>query len=179
LDSINSALIKITDLTTQLGLSSRSLRYYEQVGLIQSVRPAFEKYRFYDTENIERLKQIMVLRKMQIPVKDILRIYESESMSVVVETFVNRIHAIDDEIDTLAELKRITSEFLQTMQKNGVTKISALPLLYEEMDKQIELIEEREPVTYRELSGISERLAKSTVLRPLRVCIEITNPFSE
>lgn len=32
----NSRLIKITDLTTQLGLSSRSLRYYEQVGLIRS-----------------------------------------------------------------------------------------------------------------------------------------------
>lgn len=27
-------LIKITDLTRQLGLSSRTLRYYEQMGLI-------------------------------------------------------------------------------------------------------------------------------------------------
>ncbi len=160
MDKTNNELIKITDLTTQLGLSSRSLRYYEQIGLIQSIRPAFEKYRFYDAENIERLKQIMVLRKMQIPVKDILRIYESESMSMVVETFVNRIQAIDEEIGALAELKRITSEFLQTMQENGVTKISALPLLYEEMDKQIELIEEREPFTYDELSNLSDRLAK-------------------
>ena len=57
MDSTDNALTKITDLTTQLGLSSRSLRYYEQVGLVVSVRPAFEKYRFYDTENIERLKQ--------------------------------------------------------------------------------------------------------------------------
>ena len=160
MDQTNNCLVKITDLTTQLGLSSRSLRYYEQVGLIQSVRPAFEKYRFYDAENIERLRQIMVLRKMQIPVKDILRIYESESMSVVVETFVNRIQAIDEEIGALSELKRIVSEFLHTMRENGVTKISALPLLYEEMDKQIELIEEIKPVTYKNLSNLSERLAK-------------------
>ena len=68
-------LIKITDLTNQLDISSRSLRYYEQMGLIKSVRPEFEKYRYYDTENIERLRQIMVLRKMQIPIKDIIRIY--------------------------------------------------------------------------------------------------------
>ena len=160
MDQTNNCLVKITDLTTQLGLSSRSLRYYEQDGLIQSVRPAFEKYRFYDAENIERLRQIMVLRKMQIPVKDILRIYESESMSVVVETFVNRIQAIDEEIGALSELKRIVSEFLHTMRENGVTKISALPLLYEEMDKQIELIEELKPVTYKNLSNLSERLAK-------------------
>ena len=160
MDKKNNELIKITDLTTQLGLSSRSLRYYEQIGLIQSVRPEFEKYRFYDAETIERLKQIMVLRKMQIPVKDILRIYENESMSVVVETFVHRIQAIDDEIGALAELKRIVGDFLQTMIDNGVTKISAIPLLYEEMDKQLELMEEREPVTYENLSNISERLAK-------------------
>ena len=102
-------LIRITDLTNHLGISSRSLRYYEQVGLIQSVRSDTEKYRFYDTENIERLKQIMVLRKMQIPIKDILHIYESEDMSTVVEVFVDRINAIDEEANALAELKRIVS----------------------------------------------------------------------
>ena len=153
-------LVRITELSARLGLSSRSLRYYEQAGLIKSVRPAFEKYRFYDAENVERLKQIVVLRKMQIPVKDIMRIYESESMSVVVETFVSRIRAIDDEIGALSELKRIVGEFLQTMLDNGITKISAIPLLYDEMDKQLVLMEERKPVTYDDLSGINERLAK-------------------
>lgn len=122
-------LIKITELTNELGISSRSLRYYEQMGLIKSIRPEFEKYRYFDSENIERLKQIMVLRKMQIPIKDIIRIYESEDMSVVVEAFVDRINSIDDEVNALSELKRIVNEFLQTMLKNGITKISALPLL--------------------------------------------------
>lgn len=80
-------------------------------------------------------EQIMGLRKMQMPIKDILRIYESEDMSTVVEVFVDRINAIDEETNALAELKRIVSEFLQTMIQNGITKISAIPLLYEEMDK--------------------------------------------
>jgi DNA-binding transcriptional MerR regulator len=151
MDEKNNNLIKITELSAQLGLSSRSLRYYEQAGLIKSIRPEFEKYRFYDAENIERLRQIIVLRKMQIPVKDILRIYESESMSVVVETFVNRIRAIDDEIGALSELKRIVEEFLHTMQSNGITKISAIPILYEEMGKQFELMEERKPDSNGEL----------------------------
>jgi DNA-binding transcriptional MerR regulator len=154
------ALIKITDLTNQLGISSRSLRFYEQAGLIKSTRPELEKYRFYDRDNVERIKQIMVLRKMQIPVKDILRIYESENMSVVVETFVSRIHAIDREIGALSELKRIVNDFLKIMMQNGVTKISALPLLYEEMDRKLELLEEDKPVTYDELNEISETLKK-------------------
>lgn len=183
MDQPNHDLTKITDLTAQLGLTSRSLRYYEQIGLIQSIRPAFEKYRFYTAENIERLKQIIVLRKMQIPVKDILRIYENESMSVVVETFVNRISAIDDEIGALAELKRIVGEFLQTMLDNGITKISTLPLLYEEMDKQLVWIDERRSVTYEDLNTASQRLSKPVepailslpAMRTLSSCLQ-ANP---
>ncbi len=153
-------LIKITDLTTQLGLSSRSLRYYEQVGLIQSVRLDSEKYRYYDEANIERLKQIMVLRKMEIPIKDILRIYESCDMSVVVETFVNRIRAIDDEVDALAELRSIVNEFLQAMICKGITKISALPIIYEKMEKRLDTLEQRKTINFKELSTLSGRLTK-------------------
>lgn len=154
-------LIKITDITSQFGISSRSLRYYEEAGLLRSVRLNNEKYRHYDTENTERLKQIMVLRKMQIPVKDIIRIYESEDMSVVVETFVNRIRVIDEEVDALAELRSVVNEFLQAMLKNGVTKISALPILYEKMEKQLDGLERRKDLNYKELSALSDRLAKA------------------
>jgi len=153
-------LVKITDLTNRLGISSRSLRYYEQAGLIQSVRSDFEKYRYYDAANIERLKQIMVLRKMQIPIKDIIHIYESEDMSIVVETFVNRICAIDEEVDALAKLRSIVNEFLQAMLKNGVTKISALPILYEKMEKRLDNLERRRAMNYEELSTLSDKLAK-------------------
>jgi DNA-binding transcriptional MerR regulator len=154
------SLIKITDITNRLDISSRSLRYYEQIGLIKSVRPDFEKYRYFDNENVERLKQIIVLRKMQISIKDIIRIYESEDMSVVVDTFIGRINAIDEEVNALSEMKRITNEFLQTMIKNGIKKISALPLLYEEMEKELIEVEEHKPVSFSELTAVSEKLAK-------------------
>ncbi len=158
-------LVKITDLTGQLGISSRSLRYYEQVGLIQSERPEHEKYRFYGADSIERLKQIMVLRKMQIPIKDVIRIFKSQDMSAVVEAFVTRLRAIDNEMGALTELKRIINEFLQAMLKNGITKISALPLLYEEMDKQLATLKDHEPVTYERLSAVSEQLSRPVDIR--------------
>ena len=52
-------LIKITDLTRQLSLSSRTLRYYEQVGLIESIRLPSETYRYYDSFSVQRLQQII------------------------------------------------------------------------------------------------------------------------
>lgn len=171
-------LVKITQLSQQLELSSRTLRYYEQVGLIESVRPVNEKYRYYAPEAVERLKQILILRKMQIPIKDILRIYHSQDMGVVVEAFVNRIKSIEEEVVALSELKRIVNEFLQAMIRNGITQISVLPLLYEEMDKQLKNVEKFNPITYEHLSAVGERLEKRLDIRivelaPMRVLSSI------
>lgn len=150
-------LIKITDLSTQLGLSSRTLRYYEEAGLITSVRPQFEKYRYYDEQNVQRLRQIMVLRKMQIPIKDIVRIYDSRETLDITQVFVDRLSEIDREVTALSELKRIINDFLNKMIEKGIKHISALPLLYEEMDKQLTV---RESVSMEQLSEVSERLAR-------------------
>ena len=153
-------LVKITDLTTRLGVSSRSLRYYEQAGLIESVRAPLEKYRYYDAENVARLEQILVLRKMQIPIKDILRIYESEDMSGVVDVFVKRIQGIDEEVNALTELRGVVDDFLQAMLRNGITKISALPILYEQMEKRLETITDGGRVRMDKLETLAEKLEK-------------------
>lgn len=163
-------LVKITDVTKKMGLSSRTLRYYEQVGLIESIRPRFEAYRYYDEEAMERLHQIIILRKMQISVKDIVRIYENPEMATVVSVFVDKIREIDREVTALSELKEIIHTFLQRMITSGVKKIAALPLLYEEMEKQITLREEGQQetgwkrevrsVSYGGLSEVSRKLAR-------------------
>lgn len=156
-------LIKITDLSTQLGLSSRTLRYYEEAGLIISIRPQYEKYRYYDEQNVQRLQQIMVLRKMQIPIKDIVRIYDSREMSDITQIFVDKLNEIDREVTSLSELKRIINDFLHKMIEKGIKQITALPLLYEEMDKQLTV---RENISMEQLSGVSEKL-----VRPLDISI--------
>ena len=150
----------ITDAVKLFGVSSKTLRYYERVGLLEAKRANINNYRYYDESEVERIKQILILRKMQISIKDIIRIYENEDISTVVEVFVNRLTALDEEVGALSELRRITNDFLQTMIKNGIKKISALPLLYEEMDKQLSEIEEHKPASFNELSMVSEKLTK-------------------
>lgn len=149
-------LVRITELAQRLGITSRSLRYYEQVGLIASERPEGEKYRYYAPEAVERLRQILVLRKMQIPVKDILRIYESADMGALVAAFVDKMRAIDGEVAALLELKRVVNEFLEAMLRHGIRRISALPLLYEKMDARLS---EMTP-TMGELDAAAERITR-------------------
>lgn len=150
-------LIKITDLTRQLGLSSRTLRYYEQEGLIESTRMPYEAYRYYDESAVQRLQQIMILRKMQIPVREIIRIYENPEISTLVEVFTDKIAEIDSQVTALSELKEIINTFLREMTEKGIKKISALPLLYEEMEKQAELLEGQ--VRLQQLNRVHKQLA--------------------
>lgn len=156
-------LIKITDLGTQLGISSRTLRYYEEAGLITSIRPQYEKYRYYDEQSVQRLRQIMVLRKMQIPIKDIVRIYDSREMADLTQVFVDKLSEIDREVTALSELKRIINNFMYKMNEKGIKQITALPLLYEEMDKQLTV---RENISMEQLSEVSEKF-----VRPLDISI--------
>jgi len=164
----------ITDAVKQFGITSKTLRYYERVGLLEAKRADNNNYRYYDESEVERIKQIMVLRKMQISIKDIIRIYENEDMSTIVEVFVNRINVMNEEIGALSELKRITNDFLQVMLQNGVTKISTLPIIYEQMEKQLDVLDKHKPTNYTELASLSDKLTKSAEpfilpLSPMRV----------
>ncbi len=74
-----------------LGISSRMLRYYEQIGLIGSRRVEDYAYRVYDEEAIRRLRQIIILRKLRVPVKQIREIFGNSSALGVIDVFEQNI----------------------------------------------------------------------------------------
>lgn len=87
------------------------------------------------------MKQIIVLRKLQIPVKDIITIFKSENTAALIQAFVDKLESLYTEITALSELRRLVDEFLHKMLINGIKKISAITLLYEEKERS-KMIEE-------------------------------------
>lgn len=55
------------------GVSVRTLRYYDQIGLLPVGREAQNGYRQYGPEQIERLQQILLYREMGMPLEQIRR----------------------------------------------------------------------------------------------------------
>jgi len=173
-------LIRINDVAQNFGISSRTLRYYEEMGLLWSSHPDNKSQRYYDTDALERLKQIIVLRKLQIPVKDIVTIFKNENMAALIQAFVDKLESLDTEISALSELRRLVDDFLHKMLISGIKKISAITLLYEETEKRVALAsltepqEKSEPVTFEKLSEISREAlrlhdVRITRLPPMRV----------
>ncbi len=151
------------------GVSSRTLRYYEQVGILWSSHPENKQQRYYDAAALERLRQIIVLRKLQIPIKDIIRIFSGEGTAALVRAFVSKLGTLDGEIAALSELRRLVDSFLQKMMASGIRKISAITLLYEETEKRLGPPADDAPVTFAELSRISRDALRLHDVRIIRL----------
>jgi DNA-binding transcriptional MerR regulator len=55
-------LLKIQEVAAETGLTPRSIRYYEEVGLLEPAARSEGAYRLYDVSDLERLRFIKELR---------------------------------------------------------------------------------------------------------------------
>ncbi len=61
-DTPTSPLLKIQEVAAETGLTTRAIRYYEEVGLLAPAARSEGAYRLYDASDLERLRFIKELR---------------------------------------------------------------------------------------------------------------------
>lgn len=108
----------ISEVKKLLGTTTRTLRYYEEIGLIESRRSDDYAYRTYDSRTVRRLQSIFILRKLTIPLDKIKLILASEDAGAAVEVFREKLANIDDEIIALETIKTIIESFVTMINKN-------------------------------------------------------------
>jgi DNA-binding transcriptional MerR regulator/uncharacterized glyoxalase superfamily protein PhnB len=124
-------LIKIKDMTGRYDISARTLRYYEDMGLLASTRSGDYAYRLYDEAAVKRLEQILILRRLNISIKDIQRVFSASGAETVLEVLGKKVGDIDDEVALLHELKEIILEFRRQIKDADFGSDSDVKLLYE------------------------------------------------
>jgi len=129
-------LTKINDVTTRFDITARSLHYYEKMGLIQSTRDESSGYRLYDETAITRLKQILILQKMSISIKDIGHIFSANNSAAVLNVLDKKVDDIDSEVALLHELKEIVLEFIRQMRQADFSNETDVKMLF---DKAMEI----------------------------------------
>lgn len=67
----------VKDVSEITGISIRTLRYYDEIGLLKPTKLTNSGYRLYDTRALERLQEIMFFRELEIPLIDIKKIMEN------------------------------------------------------------------------------------------------------
>ncbi|NLM83141.1 MAG: MerR family transcriptional regulator, partial [Clostridiales bacterium] len=67
----------VSKLARLSGVSARTLRYYDAIGLLKPGRVAPNGYRVYGQREVDRLQQILFYREMGMPLLEIKKVLSS------------------------------------------------------------------------------------------------------
>jgi DNA-binding transcriptional MerR regulator len=119
----------IGELSKKLNISKRTILYYEDIGLIKSVRELNSNYRLYVKEEIIKLQQIILFKKINLPLNEICRIITLKDSEYAVSMFEKQLKKFNNEISNLVYSKGILEAFINITHREGVENIDVIKLL--------------------------------------------------
>ena len=129
------------------GVSIRTLRYYDEIGLLKPTELTSAGYRLYDNKALEKLQEIMFFRELDIPLIDIRRIMENpnydkeqvlSAQKSILEKKRNRLNGIIELITDV--MKGVNTMSFEAFSNNDIQKMldHALAVMpKEELEKEI------------------------------------------
>lgn len=111
-------LMKIGEIANLFDVSTRTVRYYEEVGLLTSHRDPDSQYRYYDERSSERLKKILVLRELGLSLNDIKFILEKPFTPIVTEILMAHLLKVQDEIKRQQLLEKVLKQLLNMLESD-------------------------------------------------------------
>ena len=135
----------VKDMSEITGVSIRTLRYYDEIGLLKPTELTEAGYRLYDNKALEKLQEIMFFRELEIPLMDIKKImdnpnYDKEQALLTQKSFLeqkrNRLNGIIELItdvmkgvNTMSfgafnneEVQKMVNHTLECMSKKSLDK---------------------------------------------------------
>ena len=105
--------VKIGQLARQAGVSVRTIRYYEELGLLRPAKRSRGGFRIYGTANSQRLAVINFLKGMGLPLAEIRRILlakkdirdDRDAVRFLLEVLDRTVQSIEEKIDSLRTVK--------------------------------------------------------------------------
>jgi DNA-binding transcriptional MerR regulator len=97
----------IKDIADLASVTTRTIRYYDEIGLLNPAHTGDNGYRYYDDGSLLRLQQILFFRELEVPLKDIQLIMNrpdfnlSEALKNHRAALQSRAKRIDRLIDTI------------------------------------------------------------------------------
>ena len=67
----------VKEVSALTGISIRTLRYYDEIGLLRPTQITQARYRLYDEKALTKLQEIMFFRELEVPLEKIKKIMEN------------------------------------------------------------------------------------------------------
>lgn len=114
---MDANLLDINDVCRMLGATSRTLRHYEEKGIIQSTAVPFQTRRKYSTTQVEHIKHVLVLRTLGLSISKIQQLQQGNiDLSLAISQ-----HKAELTATILSKAKELTllDEALLTIDSGG------------------------------------------------------------
>ena len=108
----------IGEVSSMFQISARMLRYYEKIGLIESIRKEGYAYRVYNADAVRRVQQIIILRKLQIPLKQI-RCMMDGNKEEAIRILEARIRDMNENVKTVYAMKKALEKLLELLYEDA------------------------------------------------------------
>lgn len=127
----------------QLKVTPRTLRYYEEIGLITPARSS-GGHRLYNERNIDRVKQILSLKEeLGFSLDEIRAILDAQkSLETLREAFRQNSHDYDSQKDAVDQSIIVLRSLISKMDAK-IENLSAMRNTYQErLDRSLQFIED-------------------------------------
>ncbi|MEU7040512.1 MerR family transcriptional regulator [Streptomyces varsoviensis] len=139
----------IAEVSRMSGVTSRTLRHYDAIGLLPPARTGSNGLRYYEESELLRLQQILLMRELGVGLREIRAALDSRTDRVtVLREHHQRLLAERHRLETLARTVARTIAELEdqedTVENNGTMKINRPENLFEGFDPDYDDTEVRE-----------------------------------
>lgn len=137
----------INKLSRMAGVSARTLRYYDGIGLLKPARLNSSGYRIYGRAQVERLQQIMFYRELGFGLEEIKRIIDGPGF--------NRLTALENHLTALRKEKRQLETLIANVEKTILTEKGEIMMEDEERFEGFKkkMVEENDREYGKEIRG--------------------------
>jgi DNA-binding transcriptional MerR regulator len=178
--------LRIGELATATGLTVRTLRHYDQIGLLRPKTRTDGGYRLYGEAEVRRLQQIRSLQSLGFSLEQIGAMIAGHDAALP-EVIGWQLASIDRELAALQRLRARLSAISQAMQRAGTVDIDDLTALMKEMtmvekyytEEQLETLAARRAAYGDEQIKAFEQQWADLIARAERAMAEGVDPTSE
>jgi len=100
------------------GVTTRTLRYYDQLGLLIPAEIGENGYRYYDHDSLLRLQQVLYFRELEIPLKEIKHLLNHPDFQLL-SSLENHRAALRDQVQRLNKLLATLEKTISSLQGEG------------------------------------------------------------
>ncbi len=125
-----NTLLRIGELATDLGINPKSIRYYEEIGLLPAPARTAAGYRLYDAADRERLRFIAKAKSIGFTLREIRELLAvrdggEEPCPHLGQLLDRKLAAVDLHLRLLMEMR---AELLMLQAETAVTACSSTPI---------------------------------------------------